>query len=128
MSAVKTPMPEAGSLTWPSAERRRQAAAMGARERMVRAEVREDRHHHPAQEVAALRVRLGGDLHLQRFEAVLVVAAVPALERVEELRSRAVRREPDTRGEPLGDEVARQRLEDHEGLLVVATFDQQPAQ
>ena len=118
-----------------SVERRGEAAAVLARQRMVGAELGEDRDHHPAQQVAPLGVvglarpppggprapPRGRPRPRRRSSASSVPRAVGAV--VAELGG-----QPGPRGQALGLEVAVKAVEQLERLVGLAAREQQPAQ
>ena len=95
---------------------------MLARQRMLGAELGEDRHHHPADEVSPLRIAQG---RLQQLESASGVSPIPGVEGRVQL---GITHQAGAGRQSLGHEVARKVLEQVEGTVGVAASQQQPAE
>src|SRR6476659_2455590 len=107
---------------------------MLARQWMVGTELGEDRHHHPAHEVATLWVLRLGDRRLEALQRALQVAGVPRGEASRE-RPGAVasvvavlRGQPGPCRHPFGLKAPMKVIQQREGLGGLATSQEQPAE
>ena len=98
---------------------------MVARQRVVRAQLGEERHHHPPNRIPALRVLLALKRLLKDLERPTVVALVPCLEGRRQL---GIAGQTGACEQPVGHEVSPRALEQLDRLVGIAAPQQQLAE